>query len=107
MLDFFPSLLWDVGGRRCGASQFLAIEVGTTDTPGGLAEISRGLRQPTQRGDGTPGSGQGVHDLARVAADLASRWDALTFSRRPGVSLPQVAQPPANFSHRSAMPLAR
>ena len=72
--------------------------------PGGLSEISRGVRHTAERRDDTPDSGRGVRDPGRVAADLASRWDAVGFPRQPGVSLPQVAQPPANFSHRSAMP---
>ena len=61
--------------------------------PGGLAEISRGLRRTAQRGDDTPRSGRSGRDLGRVAENLASRWDAVAFPRRPRVSRPRALHP--------------
>ena len=52
--------------------------------PGGLSEISRGLRRTAEQGDDTPGSRRGNRDPGRVAAVLASRRNAMNFLLLPG-----------------------
>lgn len=73
--------------------------------PGGLPEVSRGLRRTAKRSDDTPGNRAEVHDLERVEEVLASLQDAIFRDANRGCHPLGRVQPPANVCHRSAMEL--